>query len=174
MGKRNITCVINGGNIKYLEHILSVRKYVKAIRFQLENFLYPWQATKEFPVDMQIKLDIGYSFMDLKQAITRLPNWIFTQPKYLKDNLYNCFMHDNRNYKKFGCVYMFRGRIEPNGDMSFCPFIKKVFGNALKQNPRDVWNSKELRKFRINLIKRNFLSVCENCCSSRVMKGKIK
>lgn len=176
--KLNITCVISGGTIKHIEHVLRFREYVNAIRFQVENFLYPWEkeeVPKAIPINIQVKEESGYTLNDLENVLNVIPKWAFTQPKYLRTDWYDCFAHQNRRYSScgFGCVYMFRGRIEPNGDMSFCPFIKKTFGNVLKQDPKDIWNSVEMRSFRVKMISHNFLPVCENCCSSRILKRKL-
>ncbi len=62
------------------------------------------------------------------------------------------------------CKNMFIGRVDSQGNVIFCPFIKKSFGNLLEQTFEEIWNSEEFKKFRINLLKNNLAPICNKCC----------
>lgn len=59
---------------------------------------------------------------------------------------------------------MFLGRINAQGEVIFCPFIKKPFGNLLEQSFEEIWNNEEFKQFRKKLVKNNLAPVCSRCC----------
>jgi radical SAM protein with 4Fe4S-binding SPASM domain len=69
-----------------------------------------------------------------------------------------------RGKTKLICKNMFVGRVNAQGDVIFCPFIKKSFGNLLNESMGEIWNKEEFKSFRNRLVKNNLLPVCKRCC----------
>lgn len=69
-----------------------------------------------------------------------------------------------RNKVNLFCKNIFVGRIDAQGNVIFCPFIKKSFGNLLNEPMEAIWNSDKFKSFRKELLKNNLLPVCERCC----------
>jgi len=55
-------------------------------------------------------------------------------------------------------------RISAQGEMIFCPFIKKGFGSLLDNDIAGIWNSAEAKEFRFNLYSNNLTPICKRCC----------
>jgi MoaA/NifB/PqqE/SkfB family radical SAM enzyme len=62
-------------------------------------------------------------------------------------------------------------RIDPQGNVIFCPYLRKSFGNLLDQPVEVIWNSPELRRFRVDLLGSNLLPICQRCCKLGLWPG---
>jgi radical SAM protein with 4Fe4S-binding SPASM domain len=80
---------------------------------------------------------------------------------YFPEELYDGKL---RERAKLICKNMFVGRISAQGDMIFCPFIKKSFGNLREEALEKIWNNNQFKSFRKELVKNNLLPVCKRCC----------
>ena len=93
-------------------------------------------------------------------------------PKYFDLSSELCLNRNIRSKYNLICTYMFRSKIDPNGDVRFCPYIIKSFGNILKEPFEEIWNSEEFMKFRKKIINNNMLPSCENCPHLRIDSRK--
>ncbi len=66
--------------------------------------------------------------------------------------------------KKLFCKDVNSVRVSARGDVIFCPFIKKSFGNLLEKSFSEIWNCEEFKDFRLRLLKNNLAPVCKQCC----------
>ncbi len=62
-------------------------------------------------------------------------------------------------------------RIDPQGNVIFCPYLRRSFGNLLEQPVEEVWNSSALRRFRVDLLEANLLPICQRCCKVGLWPG---
>lgn len=62
-------------------------------------------------------------------------------------------------------------RIDPQGNVIFCPYLRRSFGNLLEQPVEEVWNSPALRRFRVDLLQANLLPICQRCCKVGLWPG---
>lgn len=62
-------------------------------------------------------------------------------------------------------------RIDPQGNVIFCPYLRKSFGNLLERPVEAIWNSAELRRFRVDLLGANLLPICQRCCKLGLWPG---
>lgn len=65
---------------------------------------------------------------------------------------------------KLRCKDMLAPRINAQGEIIFCPFIKKTFGSLPEQDFEEIWNGQEMKKFRLKLLQNNLTPVCKRCC----------
>ena len=69
------------------------------------------------------------------------------------------------------CREMTNLRIDPNGNVLPCGFIRKSFGNVFQEPVEEIWNGKEFRTFRRMLLGGNLLPVCKRCCKLGVLES---
>lgn len=65
---------------------------------------------------------------------------------------------------EFMCLDYDTLHVDPCGNIIGCMAIRKPFGNILKDDIVDLWNSAEYKNFRLTLIKNNLLPICSQCC----------
>jgi len=130
------------------------------------------------PLATAISKDSGYKFSlnKLKQIIDKIRTIkginVVIHPDifdYFPEELYNGNL---RAKTKVVCKNMFIGRVNAQGDVIFCPFIKKSFGNLLNDSMEKIWNNNEFKSFRKNLLKNNLLPICKRCCKLGISKNK--
>ena len=51
----------------------------------------------------------------------------------------------------------------PNGDVTPCCFNQDVVGNFYQQSVDDIWNSKKMRKLRVDMFRKNLPIECQYC-----------
>jgi predicted dehydrogenase/MoaA/NifB/PqqE/SkfB family radical SAM enzyme len=73
------------------------------------------------------------------------------------------FSYRKREKFKVFCTQIQIPRLTSTGDIVPCFYIRKSFGNILNGSVKDIWFSKELSKFKRNLIVNNYLPCCDNC-----------
>jgi len=69
-----------------------------------------------------------------------------------------------REKLRLTCSALYNLRIDPQGNIIPCPFIRKNLGNLLIQDIASAWNYSEFRIFRKNLLSNNLYPVCKRCC----------
>lgn len=67
------------------------------------------------------------------------------------------------------CREMTNLRIDPNGNVLPCGFLRKPFGNVFEQSVEEIWNGEEFRQFRRMLLAGNLLPACKRCCKLGVV-----
>jgi len=182
-------CCIQPLNVDQLRDMLRLKRDlgIYKIRFQLPVFTTK-QEIKEASEMMEEKLEYeaqvmksseyGFSFMQLNgnyEDMVRTGIPFDMHPHFYKkgfEDAFLCFKRSARTKYKFACSYMFRAKIDPNGDLRFCPYIIKSFGNIQEDNFKDIWNSMAFREFRMKMLNNNLLPSCENCPHLRIMEEK--
>jgi MoaA/NifB/PqqE/SkfB family radical SAM enzyme len=109
-----------------------------------------------------------FSLNKLKETINKIRT-IKGINVVIHPDIFDCFpeeLYDGslRGKTKLICKNMFVGRVNAQGDVIFCPFIKKSFGNLLNESMEQIWNKEEFKSFRNKLVKNNLLPVCKRCC----------
>ena len=73
-----------------------------------------------------------------------------------------------RKYNELSCGAFWNVRIAPDGNIIYCPLIRRSFGNLLQTPLIEIWNSKEFKKIRKMLLLNNLLPICKRCCKLRL------
>jgi len=165
--------------IKYLRDLgivnfgLAVEMFATPKEIVLSKKLLGFQG---LPLALEVQENDKYEFSleKIKKTIDKIKSIkginVIIHPKafeYFPKEFYNGTLRSKINLR---CENMFLGRINAQGEIIFCPFIKKSFGNLLEQSFEEIWNNKELKSFRRKLIKNNLLPLCKRCCRLGVNK----
>jgi len=89
-------------------------------------------------------------------SITVIPN--FSEP-CLGEFFHNTLF----GHRKIACRALLCGRININGDVSPCAYLKVSFGNLLDSSFEEIWNTEKMRSFRKKLLQNNLLPACRRC-----------
>jgi Fe-coproporphyrin III synthase len=134
------------------------------------------QIENKEDIAVEIKDKSGYDFSQekIKEIIDKL-NQIAGLTLMIQPRLYTRFpeayLNGNlRQKEKLSCKDVHTLRISAQGEMIFCPFIKKNFGSLLDNDIAQVWNSEEMKNFRQRLFTNNLTPVCKRCCRLGVEK----
>ena len=186
MGKYGLGYKVNVTSMLYKECLSDVKEVIKlkdklgmnALRFQIPK----WSTSEEIYESMRVLgtdsvLDVSkqpydYTSYDLWETIRYIYDMdkIFIQPSYYWRNPDATHGKQIRSKYKCMCTYLFRGKINPNGDVNPCFYILNSMGNLKNQSFEEIWNSNRYRKFRMKMAKNNMLPICENCCSLRILE----
>ncbi len=79
-----------------------------------------------------------------------------------------------RRHAHLFCREMTNLRIDPQGNVIFCPYLRRSFGNLFEQPLEEIWNSSTMRQFRVKLIEHNLLPICQRCCKLGLWPGACK
>ncbi len=93
------------------------------------------------------------------------------EPPVPRDHLASLFSGRILDEPSVVCRVMTDLRVDPNGNVLPCGFIRKSFGNVFQQPVEEIWNSEEFRKFRRMLLGGNLLPVCKRCCKLGVSQA---
>jgi len=184
-----IECCLQKDNIGQLAELLKLKKDlgVYKIRFQLPVFTTKKEIQEsskalgeQLNYEAQIMEEPSYDFeyddfMENYQIIKESGEVFDMHPKFLADDPempWLCFSRKVRSEYNLLCSYMFRAKIEPNGDLRFCPYIIKDFGNLKNDRFEDIWNSEDFKQFRKRILRNNLLPSCENCPHLRIRSKK--
>jgi len=125
-------------------------------------------------LEVQKNAKYRFSFKKLKNAMDKIKTIkgvnVVIQPGVFNDFPKEFYNGTLRGKTNLICKNMFLGRVNAQGDVIFCPFIKKPLGNLLEQSFDEIWNSEEFRKFRRNLLKNNLVPICNKCCRLGIKK----
>ena len=86
------------------------------------------------------------------------------EPPVANERLGDFYAGTLRDKARLFCREIDNLRIDPQGNVIFCPYLRKSFGNLLDQPVEAIWNSPELRRFRVDLLDSNLLPICQRCC----------
>jgi radical SAM protein with 4Fe4S-binding SPASM domain len=144
------------------------RKYSKN---ELEESAKMMNLTKEdIPVSLTENKDHGYSVELLKEKLRecldlgkKLGVNVGFFPKFLYEDLEDCYNETLRSNGLYLCKCLFTGRIDPQGNVIHCYAIRKSFGNLFEQSFEQIWNSDGMKEFRKKLLNNNLLPICETC-----------
>jgi len=181
-----LECCVQADNVQDLPEMVKFRKELGAykIRFQLPVFTSPGEIARgSEAMGEQLKYEaqalenpeFDFSFNDLWNSYhaaieTGLP--FDMHPKFFEAAPVEAFERKTREDYNLLCTYMFRNKIDPNGDVRFCPYIIKSFGNIQEEPLADIWNNEEFRDFRKGVANNNLLDSCENCPHTRIYSLK--
>jgi len=181
-----LECCIQGDNVRDLPEMVRLREQLGAykIRFQLPVFTTEKEiASAAEVVGGPIKYEAqtmsspryDFEFNDLWKSYqaaidTGLP--FDMHPKFFEAMPIQSFERRSRKDYNLLCTYMFRNKIDPNGDVRFCPFIIQSFGNIQEEKFEDIWNKQEFRDYRKAVANNNLLDSCENCPHTRIYSIK--
>jgi radical SAM protein with 4Fe4S-binding SPASM domain len=146
--------------------------------FTLEMFVTPEEIAlskkflgyQDLPLALEMQNEAKYKFSleKLKQTIDKVRAIkginLVIQPGVFSDFPEEFYNGTLREKTDLVCKNMFIGRVNAQGDVIFCPFIKKSFGNLLKESFEEIWNSEEFKQFRKKLAKNNLVPICSKCC----------
>lgn len=96
-------------------------------------------------------------------------NGYYVQPDYYRLYPKETLKKQIRKRHKCACKYLFRGKINPNGDVNPCFYILTKMGNIKEQSFEEIWNSPKYREFRRKMVENNLVPICENCCSMEII-----
>jgi MoaA/NifB/PqqE/SkfB family radical SAM enzyme len=89
-------------------------------------------------------------------SITIIPNF---SEAYLGEFFHNTLF----GHRKIACRALLCGRIDINGDVNPCAYLKVSFGSLLESSFEDIWNSDKVKLFRKKLLQDNLLPACRRC-----------
>jgi len=179
------SCIQND-NVRDLPKMLKLKKKLEAykIRFQLPVFTTSGEIKRgsqeigealryEAQVVPEGKFD--FSFRTLMKNYNKM---VLTEeefdmhPQFFDAMPEAAYNRETRKDYNLLCTYMFRNKIDPNGDVRFCPYIIKSFGNIKEEKLENIWNSADFRSFRKKVATNNLLESCENCPHTRIYSMK--
>lgn len=176
----SVNTVLLGNNLKSYPGLVKYLGAKGIINFtaSLEFFAEPKDVLESkhilheenLPLALDIKNRSNYAFEleDLNDVISEIseikgisfelrPKSFFKDPKKFFDG-------QIRSSANLGCGVMPILRVNNLGDVIFCPFIKKKFGNMLENKFEDIWNGEEIVHLRKSLLENNLLPICKRCC----------
>jgi len=182
----SINSVIMKDNIDELYDLIKYLRGLGIVNFGLavEMFATPKEVIlskkllgfQDLPLALEMQENDKYKFSleKIKETIDKIRSIkginVIIHPRafeYFSKEFYNGTLRSETNLI---CKNMFLGRINAQGEIIFCPFIKKPFGNLLEHSFEEIWNNKEFKQFRKKLIENNLLPLCKRCC--RLGAGK--
>lgn len=122
------------------------------------------QLAKQIGVNEIFFKTVGLMDTDVKEDITK---YMPLNPKYSRYNLVQGKIRSKQEIRNF-CDYLW-DEATINADGSVVPCCKDahnayVFGNALKQKFKEIWNNKKYAGFRKQVLKnKNKIVLCNNC-----------
>ncbi len=93
------------------------------------------------------------------------------EPPAANERLEEFYAGTLRRRARLYCREMTNLRIDPQGNVIFCPYLRRSFGNLLETPVDDIWNSEALRRFRMQLLESNLLPICQRCCKLGLQPG---
>jgi len=173
------TTMIYDNNLDQIENIykLKDRLGIERMRFQIPK----WSSKEEIKESINILgkdsiLDVSrYPYKFNEEDIYKLPIFFdnknyFIQPYYFQNYPKETIKKRIRKNHKCMCTYLFRCKINPDGEVNPCFYILNKMGNLKDKSLEEIWNSKEYKEFRMKLADNNLLPICENCCSMRILE----
>ena len=125
-------------------------------------------APADLAVEVKASQDFNFSLEKLESVLSELRQInglnILIQPEAF--NRYPEFYLAGNLREKVGlfCKDINAMRINAQGEIIFCPFIKKSFGDLNLENPAKLWNGQGLRELRKKLLQNNLAPICKRCC----------
>jgi MoaA/NifB/PqqE/SkfB family radical SAM enzyme len=89
-------------------------------------------------------------------------NYLFL-PKNLLEKSKEFYYRSYRESNELFCGHLEVLRIGSEGDITPCFNIRNSLGNVTRDSIETIWNSKEFREYRVNLIEKNLTPLCESC-----------
>lgn len=176
----SINSVVMKDNIDELYDLIKYLRGLGIVNFglTLEMFVTPKEISlsknllgcQDLFLALEVQEDAKYrfSFKKLKDTISKIRAIkginVVVQPGVFNDFPEEFYNGTLRKKTILGCKNMLLGRVNAQGKVIFCPFIKKPFGNLLEQFFEEIWNNKELKQFRKKLVKNNLAPICNRCC----------
>ncbi|HNZ86405.1 MAG TPA: radical SAM protein [bacterium] len=175
-----VNSVIMDDNINYLFEVANIVKDQGVKNYSLQFEMFSTKAEleesarilgideKDFAVELKesctYKFDKGQLFKILNELKKISGLNILIQP-----NIFNIYPDEYLNGSlrekvKLYCKDMNTLRLNAQGSVILCPFIKREFGNILEQDVSEIWNSEEFINIKKKIISNNLLPICKRCC----------
>ena len=195
-----VTSVIMKENINDLKSIVKVlkdagvdcmdfsyeRTYTKEAIEQTSQMVQIDNTQENFPIAFSDSSSRGFSFEELGKAIddvnqyARSINMPLSYQTFNLDKRLDEFYFWKLNGEHF-CKHLFIARIDCQGNLIFCLYIKKPLGSLLEKSFEELWWGNEINKVRARIIRfgSKNLPVCKDCCKlicvekSRTGKGRL-
>ena len=178
----NFLTVIMDENLDSLPHMVDIAKAMGKNKtfFEFER-RYDKQtlqdsATEFIDLDNYWQLTVGdqlmppYSLDRLRSAVEKVEtharaNRFLVQylPPSFRQRMAQWYERKIREDYRVRCNHFLIPRINAQGDVVPCFGISRPFGNLVKQTFEDIWNSDEYRRFRMDMLRRNLLPICDTC-----------
>ena len=178
--KINVTSMLYKENLEQVKDLIKLKEQlgINVLRFQIPK----WSTDEEIEESKSILgpdsiLDVsrypyGYSGYSLYKNIKDIQNIsdIHIQPNYYFKDPETTYEKKIRSKHKCMCIYLFRAKINPDGEVNPCFYILNKIGNLKDKSLEEIWNSEEYKKLRMDLANNNLAPICENCCSMRIIE----
>ena len=165
-----INTMITNYNLDELEKMYELFKEIKIDRWRLDFVFSSGNAAiNDFNFKNKMKL-----FDVIKHLITRYiqerPDFILDINKVFRSSFLNGYKQIYYNLESKPCEYQGSLTIRPNGDVSFCPSMNKVYGNILHNDINDIINTDGWKEFS-NIKVKHLNDKCKQCEYMRYCGG---
>lgn len=176
----SINTVIMDENLEQLPNLARFLKDLGIINFGVTLEMFTIQEDinsskkilnqDELPLAIEIKSRDKYQFplSKLQRKIEQMKEIgsvnLTVDPEVFNKFPEEFYNGEARKKNNLVCKNMSLGRIDSQGNVIFCPFIKRSFGNLLEEPMEKIWDNEEFKSFRRNLLKNNLLPICKRCC----------
>jgi len=180
-------CVVAGDNLGELVDLIRFSKElgVKKMLFEMEMFctskaveasrVQGGLAADEITVTINETLDRGFSYDEFIEQWDEVENeaWKNRIPPVLNPTLIHrkdFFAGRIDDGEKLYCSELTKARIDGQGNLVSCIFIRKSFGSLVHNKLSELWNCDEHRAFRKRMVENNMLPICRGCSKLRLIK----
>ena len=138
---------------------------------RLEHY---WQLTVSDQLLPAYRLERLKAAIDRVEAHARRKRLLVQYlPPSFRRRLPQWYARKIREEFKVRCGHFLVPRINAQGDVVPCFAISRPFGNLVERPFEEIWNSEEYRRFRMDMLRRNLLPICDTCyqCVPVARKG---
>lgn len=144
------------------------RRYDKrTLEDSLTDFIRPehyWQLTVSDQLLPPYPLDRLQSSLERAEAQARRRRLLIQYlPVSLRRRLPQWYGRRIREEFQVRCGHFLIPRINAQGDVVPCFAISRPLGNLVDRPFEEIWNSDEYRRFRMDMLRRNLLPICDTC-----------
>ena len=178
----SVNCILLKENIRHLPEVVRIVHesgiYNIQFLFQVIADKASMDATKkildmgEFEIAVKEKTSNSYGFSyelfqskirEAKRLGGRLGVKVIVTPNLPESYLNEYFHNTLFRHRKTACKALLHERINFNGDVIHCAYLKMNFGNLLNSSFEEIWNSDKMRLFRKKSLQNNILPICKRC-----------
>ena len=125
---------------------------------------------EDLPPHLKDRETPSFSYEDFSKLLTELNetlqknkfNYLFV-PKNLLERSKEFYYRSYRDSHELFCEHLEVLRIGSEGNVTPCFNIRNSLGNVTRDSIETIWNSREFRDYRVNLIENNLTPLCESC-----------
>lgn len=176
----NINCVVFKENLAQIIPLIKLLKQKGVVNFSLQFELFSTKPEincsakrlnipiNNFQVQQANSPNYHYSYDEIDKKINEIRKIkgidIMIQPLLFDKYPQYYYQGMLRSKVRLICKDLFACRINAQGKVIFCPFIKKEIGDLLDCSLASFWNNREVKELRVKLMKGNLVDVCKRCC----------